>query len=90
MLENTHPVAKTLADGEAINVDCRRAVRITVITAAGATATVSRVDSGGAAAHTTGAKNQFTVAGDARTTTDVDWPFYRVSVSGGSCRVGLV
>jgi hypothetical protein len=90
MPEQTHYVAKTLQDGEAIVVDCRRVVRLSVITGAGATATVSRVDSGGATAHTTGASNQFTVGASSRTTTDVDWPFYRVSVAGGSCRVGTV
>ena len=65
-------------------------VNLTVITAAGATATVSRVDSVDASAHTAGATNQFTIAATTRIVTPVDWPFYRVSVAGGSCRVALI
>jgi hypothetical protein len=80
----------TIAAGEARIFDVRRAVRITVISGTGATATVSRVDSPGASAHTTGTENQFTVAATTKTATDVDWPFYRVSAAGGSVRVAVV
>lgn len=65
-------------------------VRITVITGTGATATVSRVDSFDADAHTTGSENQFTVAANTRQVTDADWPFYRVSSAGGTTRVAYV
>lgn len=77
----------SLAAGEAVVIDARGLSTITVITGAGATATVSRVDDDGASAHTTGTENQFTVAATTRTATTIDWPFFRVSVSGGSCRV---
>lgn len=81
---------KALADGEAVTLDARGARNITVITAVGATATFSRVDSPGATAHTTGSENQSSVVANTRTVTAVDWPFYRVSVAGGSCRVAVV
>ena len=78
-----------LADGGAAVVDARGFGNLTVITGAGATATVSRVDAADAAAHTTGTENSFTVAPTTATVTPVDWPFYRVSVAGGACRVAL-
>jgi hypothetical protein len=62
----------------------------TVITGAGATATVSRVDDEYASEHTSGAANQFSVAASTRTVTPLDWPHYLVSVAGGSCRVATV
>jgi hypothetical protein len=78
-----------LAASGAVVVDARGMSSLTVITAAGATATVSRVDSATAGAHTSGAENSFTVAASTRTVTAVDWPFYRVSVAGGAARVAL-
>jgi hypothetical protein len=85
----TRVTVKALADGESFVFDVRGALRLTVITGAGADATVSRVDSVAASAHTTGV-NAFTVAENTKTTTDADWPFYRVSVAGGACRVAIV
>ena len=80
----------SLADAGAALFDARAMVRITIITAAGATATVSRVDTDGASAHTTGSENQFTVAANTHRAEDVSWPFYRISVAGGTCRVAMV
>lgn len=65
-------------------------INLTVITGAGATATISRVDGVDATAHTAGATNQFTVAAETRAVTPVDWPHYLVSVAGGDCRVATV
>lgn len=76
----------TLADGESL-VITPGSGWLTVISGAGATVTVSRVDSRRATAHTTGTENSFTVAATTRTTTEVDWPYYRVSVAGGPCRI---
>lgn len=78
-----------LADTNAFTFDARALKNITVITDAGCTATVSRVDTANANAHTAGATNQFTVAPTTRTVTPLDWPFYRVSAAGGTCRVAL-
>ena len=78
-----------LADGAAVVLDARGFANLTVITGAGATATVSRVDAADADAHTTGTANSFTVAATTATVTPVDWPFYRISVAGGACRVAL-
>lgn len=80
----------TLPDAGAANFPAQGMARITVITGAGCTATVSRVDSSTASAHTTGTQNSFTVAPTTATITTVDWPYYRVSASGGSCRVGII
>lgn len=80
-----------LADGqEVIVTPDEEDKNLTVITEAGATATVSRVDDEFASEHTTGATNQFTVAASTRTVTAIDWPHYLVSVAGGSCRVASV
>lgn len=77
---------RVLGDGEAYVIDARALRQLTVITGAGCTATVSRVDTPDAGAHTTGAENAFTVAATTKTTTAVDWPFYRISAAGGSLR----
>ena len=77
--------AITLADGEWIYLDARGYANFTIITGAGATATVARVDNDGDAA-TTGTENVFTVAANTRTVTPVDWAWYRIVVAGGSCR----
>jgi hypothetical protein len=69
-------------------LECDRT--LTVIAEAGAVVTVSRVDSVDTSTHSAGAHNQFTVAAETRTTMTVDWPFYRVSVVGGDCRVASV
>lgn len=79
-----------LADGQAIVLPASDAIRLTVIAGAGATVTVSRVDDQNAVAHTVGAENQFTVAAATLLVTEVDWPYYRISVAGGSCRVAMV
>lgn len=80
----------TLGDAQAQVFPTQGMARITVITGAGCTATVSRVDSSTASAHTTGTQNSFTVAPTTATVTPVDWPYFRVSAAGGSCRVGVV
>ena len=79
-----------LAAGEAFVVDTSGSERFSIIAGAGATVTYSRVDSKDADAHTTGTENQDTVAATTIETIDTDWPFYRVSVAGGSCRIAAV
>lgn len=79
----------TLAAGEAVNVDARGFLNLSVITATGCTATVSRVDSLAASAHTTG-NNQFTVNEETLSTTEVDWAFYRISAAAAGLRYALV
>lgn len=98
-IEGTEPIA--LADGQAVVIDARGLSAITIITGSGATATYSRVDSrppktaGPAAtadvvpADNTGTQNGTTVAATTKATITADWQFYRVSVSGGTCRIGL-
>lgn len=79
----------TVAAGEAVNVDARHGkLNISVICGAGATATLNRI----AALDATSA-----VDGDAQvacgagvTSTPLDWPFYRVVVSGGTATVAVV
>lgn len=98
-IEGTEPVS--LADGDAVVIDARGMATLTIITGSGATATYSRVDSrpprtaGPAAtasvvpAATTGTENGATVAATTKLAITVDWQFYRVSVAGGTCRIGL-
>jgi len=79
-----------LADGEARTLQADGAAFLSVITDATGEATISRVDSNNAAEHTAGANNQISVAAEAIETIPVDWPYYRISVAGGSARVALV
>jgi len=80
----------TLAASGAVNVDARGFRNLTIITATGATATVSRVDSMAATGHTTGTENSFTVAQNTKTVTAVDWPYFRISSAGAGLRYALV
>jgi hypothetical protein len=79
-----------LASGGSTVVDARGMATLTVIAGAGATVTVSRVDSATAVADSTDTQGNFTVAAGAMTATPVDWPFYRVTSAGGAARVGVV
>jgi hypothetical protein len=84
-----------LGDGEAINVRARGSVqrnagRLTVVTGSGATATISRVNDLHASARGTGGAVEESVTEDSHLSIEVDWPFYRVSVTGGSCHVAMV
>lgn len=81
---------RVLGDGAVEVFDARGMAQLTVITGAGCTVTVSRVDTNDATEHTTGTENQFSVAASTRTATAVDWPFYRVSASGGTARAAMV
>lgn len=81
---------RSLADGEAAVIEATDAIKLTIITGAGCTATVSRVDSRDATGHTTGTENQFTVAATSRHEEGADWPFYRISASGGPLRFALI
>lgn len=78
-----------VAAAGALLVDARGFKQLTIITDAGATATVSRVDSASAAAHIAGAPSQFTVAPTTRTVTPVDWPFFYITSAAGVSRVAL-
>lgn len=82
----------TLAAGQSLVVQAdngRPGRNMTVIAGAGATVTVSRVNNHNSDSHEAGG-GQFEVAAGTMTVTPVDWPFYRVSVAGGSCRVAVV
>lgn len=85
----TNSQVGSLADTGVVNVDARGFLNLTVVSGAGCTTTVSRVDSLGATSHTTGTENSFTVAAGVRTVTEVDWPFYRISAAGGPSRYCL-
>ena len=78
-----------LADGDAVNRDARGCVYLTVIAGSGATVTVSRVAGMDAAAHGTGAFAVDTVAAGTRETYQVDWPYLRISVAGGTASFAL-
>ncbi|MGQ0816367.1 MAG: hypothetical protein ACT4O1_18210 [Gemmatimonadota bacterium] len=81
---------QTLAAGEGAVIAAYPGIRLAVITDTGCTATLSRVDAAGATAHTTGSKNQETIAADTRRVVDIDWPFIRLSAAGGPLRYALV
>jgi hypothetical protein len=80
---------RSLASGAAVVVDARGHSTLSIVAGAGATVTVSRVDSVSASAHTTG-PNTFDVTAGTHSATDVDWPYYRISASGGSARYALL
>lgn len=80
----------TILSGAAVNVDTKGAMNLTIIAGTGATATYSRVDKADASAHTTGTENGTTVSANTKLVILNDWPFFRVSSSGGTTRVGLV
>lgn len=76
----------TLAASEALNVAMASRIRMHIIPGAGATVTVSKIDSMNATAHDSDSSNTYT----AEETFDVSWPFYRVSTASGSCRISTV
>lgn len=79
---------RDLAAGEDVVVTPRSSnSRLTVITAAGATGTISRVDEPDASADSA---DTTSVAASSVEIIDVDWPHYRVSVAGGACRVAVM
>lgn len=74
----------TLAADETLVIDCRGCTLLRVKEGAGATATVTEVDSVSAsAAGTTDVSTDATSA----TGLTVAWPYYHVSVTGGACVV---
>ena len=81
----------SLASGESMVVEAAllNGIQLTVLTAVGATATISRVDSKSANA-ATGHGSDATVAPNTRTTLTIDWPFYFISVAGGACRIAVI
>lgn len=79
-----------LADGESEVIDARAMAKMTVVAGSGATATISRVDSPDATADGPGFGDPADVAAESLSTIDVDWPFYRITSTGGPTRVGLV
>ena len=80
---------ETLADGEAVNVDVRGFRVLTVIAEDGATATVSRVDSMSAVAHTAITNTVDGSAAEAVDVFDCDWPYFRISVADADARWAL-
>lgn len=80
----------SLKDGEKVSIAIQcDDKRISVITGAGATATISRVNGAEASEHIAGV-GQYTVAAVALDSIEVDWPYYHVSVAGGTCRVAVI
>jgi hypothetical protein len=77
-----------LVSGSAVVVDARGEATLTIITGAGCTATISRVDTDAAVANTT--VGDFTVAASTLSQTPVDWAYYRISAAGGDLRYCLV
>lgn len=77
-----HPAIVSLADGEGVVISAGGYGYLTMIPAGGGTVTYSKVDEVNASAHD---------AGSATTATElslaVQWPFYRVSVAGGTARI---
>lgn len=80
----------TLADGESYVINATSAIRITVISSAAGSGNVSRVDSQDADADSVDAWNDTAVAAGAIEVIEVDWPYYRISASGGSIRFAIV
>jgi hypothetical protein len=78
-----------LSDGDAVLLRTYQGIRFTVIPNA-STVRYSKVDDSNLAPspsnHDPATQQDVTV----ETTVDVDWPYYLVSVSGGSARVALV
>ena len=87
VFDRTTRAVTTLADGEAVVKDALGLAKLTIETGAGCTATWSRVDTYNASAHTAQTATQ---GASGRTVIDIDWPFFRVSAAGGSCRVAMV
>lgn len=80
----------TLTDGDARVFDTRGMSRVSIITGVGAVVTVSRVDLPEAEEHSEGETNAFQVTASTLEVWDADWPFYLVSVAGGSARVTVL
>ncbi len=78
---------RTLTTGTSIVLDARGMSTLTVITSAGASATVSRVDTLSAAADSTDAAANFTVPAATKQQISVDWTFFRVTANGGPVRI---
>lgn len=74
----------SLANGDKVVIDTRDVAKFTIITGTGCVATVSRVASAAAVEHTSGTENTFSCAQNTLTTKDEAWPFYMVSVLGGT------
>ena len=85
-LNHYRPVGH-LADGEASVIDTRGCLSLSIQAGAGATVTFSRVDAMDAEAHGDG---QDAVAATEFNAIPVEWPFYRVSVAGGTAKVAVV
>jgi hypothetical protein len=80
---------KVLANGEGTVLRASRYGTLSIIAGAGATVTVSRVDTRHSETHITGA-SQFTVAATSMGSIGVDWPFYYVTTAGGPARISLI
>lgn len=92
----------SLANGEAVVVDCRTARGVTVRTGTAATAVASAVDSGPSdkgliasvtPAATTGVENVLSIAANLQKELFANLgphPFFRVQVTGGPARVSVV
>ena len=81
---------RTLTSGTSIVLDARGMTTLTVVTPAGVTATVSRVDSLSAVADSTDTAANVTVPAATKQIITVDWSFFRVTANGGTVRVTLM
>ncbi len=81
--------ALTIASGASAVIDTRGMSAITVVTGAASSATISRVDSATAGSNSPDTAANQNVTPGSRSVVTVDWPFFRVTASGGSVRVGM-
>ena len=85
-LNHFRPVYE-MEEDEAMVADVRGCVLLAITAGAGATVTYSRVDSKDAGAH---GSDTDTVTTGTFESIPVEWPFYRVSVAGGTAKVAVV
>jgi siroheme synthase len=76
----------TLAASDSVLLVAKGLIRFTVVPGAGATVTISKVDSAAVTSHDT----ETDVAVATETTYDVAWPYYLISTAGGTARVGVI
>lgn len=81
--------ALSIGSGASGVIDTRGMTALTVVTSAASSATISRVDSATAGSNSGDTAANHTVTPGSRSVLTVDWPFFRITASGGSVRVGL-
>lgn len=81
--------ALSIASGASAVIDTRGMSAVTGVTGAASSATISRVDSATAGANSADTAANQNVSSGTRSVLTVDWPFFRITASGGSVWVGL-